>query len=133
MNDPHLTPDPIDQLLKQSVSNLDRSPGLPSNFAHRMAMLAAEKAAANAAKRRRREHLMSWFIPVVAAIAAIVAIVFTLPTLPSFIVDSVKEGAQASANHSNISLWGLIAASVSLLVLIDSLLRRRLARRSYRR
>lgn len=133
MNDFHLSPDPIDQLLKQSVSNLDRSPGLPSNFAHRMAMLAAQQAAASAEKRRRRDKLMSWIIPVAAAIAAIIAIVFTLPTLPAMIVDSVKESAETHVNTSNLSIWGLIAAAVSLLVLIDSLLRRRLARRSYRR
>lgn len=132
MNDPRLTPDPIDQLLKQSVSNLDRSAGLPSNFAHRMAMMATAKAAARAEQRRRRERLMSWLIPVVAAVAAIVAIVLTIPSLPSMLYNSVKESADMPANQSTISLWGLIVASISLLVLIDSLLRRRFARRSHR-
>lgn len=116
-------PDPIDDLLRRSLTALDDSARLPSNFAYRVAMKAAEEAAARAARTRRRERLMGWIVPSVAAILVVASIVWALPTLPAMLLDSFKgEG-----------MWiGLGGVGVALLAL-DYMLRRKLAAKRLRR
>ena len=84
----------LDRLIRTSVERLDRSEGLPSNFAYRMAMRASAEKARRAAASRRREQLLAWIVPVVMAIAAIVALWLTMPTLPSTLTRSVAEGGR---------------------------------------
>ncbi|MCI9043348.1 MAG: hypothetical protein HFJ93_05540 [Muribaculaceae bacterium] len=49
----------LDRLIRTSVERLDRSEGLPSNFAYRMAMRASAEKARRAAASRRAESSMS--------------------------------------------------------------------------
>lgn len=129
MNENRLTPDPLDNLISRSVDRLDRSPGLPSNFAYRMAMMATEKRSARAAASRRRERIMSWAVPAAMAAVAIAALVWAVPTLPGMLNESISESARDSVSGSSLSMWGLIAGAVVALMALEGFLRRRLAKK----
>ncbi|MFG6424074.1 MAG: hypothetical protein K1V71_06675 [Paramuribaculum sp.] len=120
----------LDRLIRTSVERLDRSEGLPSNFAYRMAMRASAEKARRAAASRRREQLLAWIVPVVMAIAAIVALWLTMPTLPSTLTRSVAEGAESSMSGSSIIMWSFIIGAIAILLAAESIFRRKMAHRA---
>lgn len=124
----------LDNLIARSVSQLDRSPGLPSNFAYRTAMLAAAEAMERRARAERREHLLSWLIPTMAAVAAVVAVVIAVPDLPWIIADSFIRDSRSMAQHTDLptsATWliGIIAVVGALLFGLNTVLRRMIAKR----
>lgn len=120
----------LDRLIRTSVERLDRSEGLPSNFAYRMAMRASAEKARRAAAARRRERLLAWIVPVAMAIVAIVALWLTMPTLPTTLTRSVAEGAESSLSGSSIIMWSIIIGAIAILLVAEAIFRRKMAHRA---
>lgn len=122
----------LDNLIARSVSHLDRSPGLPSNFAYRTAMQAATEAMKRRARAERRERLLSWLIPAMAIVAAIVAVVIAVPDLPWIIADSITRDSKSMTEHTDLpasTTWliGIIAVVGGLLFGLNTILKRMIA------
>lgn len=122
----------LDNLIARSVSHLDRSPGLPSNFAYRTAMMAATEAMKRRERAERRERLLSWLIPAMAIVAAIAAVVIAVPDLPWIIADSVTRDSRSMTEHTDLptsATWliGIIAVVGGLLFGLNTILKRMIA------
>lgn len=124
----------LDNLIAQSVSHLDRSPGLPSNFAYRTAMLAAAEATKRRERIERRERLLSWLMPTIAIVTAMAAVIIAVPELPWIIADSFTRDSQSMTEYTELptsTTWliGIIAVVGALLLGLNTILRRMITNR----
>lgn len=129
----------LDSLISRSVSQLDRSPGLPSNFAYRTAMRAAAEAAESRARTERRELLLSRLIPAAAVVAAIAAVAIAVPNLPRIVADIFTHDSQYMDMAARTALpasaaWliGVISVVGAMLLGLNTILKRIVTRTATR-